>query len=207
MPTLILWQHFVSNRMDLIFDRTADGRSIKSLTVVDDAIHEAVAIVPERPIGGQHLIRILDRLAATRVLPQAIRTDNGKDFCGRAMFTWAHERGVKLFLIEPGKPNQNAYIESFNGRFREECLNEHWATHCLTLLLSWASHYRHSRNDRVGGRPLSLSPTDLQAAKAMLKDTNITVATVARRLNVAASTLYRHIPPARSASLEDSAEI
>lgn len=87
-----------------------------------DATHEAVAIVPERAMGGHQLTRILDQLATTRGLPKAIRTDNGKEFCGRAMLNWAHARGVQLFLIEPGKPNQNAYIESFNGRFREECL-------------------------------------------------------------------------------------
>lgn len=107
--------------MDFVFDRTAEGRVIKSLTVVDDATHEAVAVVPERAMSGHGLTRILDRLALQRGLPKAIRTDNGKEFCGRAMLTWAHERGVKLFLIEPGKPNQNAYIESFNGRLRDEC--------------------------------------------------------------------------------------
>jgi transposase InsO family protein len=111
--------------MDFVFDRTAEGRSIKSLTVVDDATHEAVAIVPERALGGNQLVRILEQLRSTRGLPKAIRTDNGKEFCSRAMLTWAHARGVQLFLIEPGKPNQNAYIESFNGRFRDECLNEH----------------------------------------------------------------------------------
>ena len=63
--------------------------------------------------------------AETRGLPQAIRTDKEKELCSRAMLTWAHERGVRLFLIEPGKPNQNAYIESFNGRFRDECMIEH----------------------------------------------------------------------------------
>ena len=110
--------------MDFVFDRTAEGRSIKSLTVVDDGTHEAVAIVAERAMGGNQLVRVLDQLAITRGLPKAIRTDNGKEFCGRAMLNWAHARGVQLFLIEPGKPNQNAYIESFNGRFREECLNE-----------------------------------------------------------------------------------
>jgi transposase InsO family protein len=78
--------------MDFVFDRTAEGRAIKCLTVVDDATHEAVAIVPERAIGGQPLTRILDYLAIHRGLPQAIRTDNGKEFCGRAMLGWAHER-------------------------------------------------------------------------------------------------------------------
>jgi putative transposase len=105
--------------MDFVFDRTAEGRSIKNLTIVDDATHEAVAIVPERALGGNQLTRILEQLH------KAIRTDNGKEYCSRAMLTWAHARRVQLFLIQPGKPNQNAYIESFNGRFRDECLNEH----------------------------------------------------------------------------------
>ena len=68
--------------MDFVFDRTAEGRAIKNLTIVDDATHEAVAIVSERALSGQHLIRILDELASTRGLPKAIRTDNGKEFCG-----------------------------------------------------------------------------------------------------------------------------
>ena len=82
--------------------------------------------LPERAIGGLAVTQILDRLAMTCGLPRIIRTDDGKEFCGRAMLTWAHHRGGKLRLIEPGKPIQNAYIESFNGRLRDECLNEHW---------------------------------------------------------------------------------
>jgi len=75
---------------------------------------------------GVGITRVMDRLAITRGLPKIIRSDNGKEFCGKAMVAWAHERGVQLRLIEPGKPNQNAYIESFNGRLCDECLNEHW---------------------------------------------------------------------------------
>jgi transposase InsO family protein len=111
--------------MDFVFDRSADGRVIKSLTIVDDATHESVAIRPERAIGGLAVTRILDQLAKTRGLPRIIRTDNGREFCGRAMLTWAHQQAVSLRLIEPGKPNQNAYVESFNGRLRDECLNKH----------------------------------------------------------------------------------
>ena len=110
--------------MDFVFDRSAEGRMIKCLTIVDDATHESVAIAPERAISGDILTRILDQLGATRGLPQVIRTDYGKEFCGRAMLNRCHGRGVNLRLIEPGKPNQNAYIESFNGRLRDECLNE-----------------------------------------------------------------------------------
>ncbi len=154
--------------MDFVFDRTAEGRSIKSLTVVDDATHEAVAIVPERAMGGNQLVNILEQLAATRGLPRAIRTDNGKEFCSRAMLTWAHAKGVQLFLIEPGKPNQNAYIESFNGRFRDECLNEHWFTslqHARVVVESWRRESFHigilgwlSWLDVVQGDPLGLGP-------------------------------------------------
>lgn len=141
--------------MDFVFDRTAEGRSIKSLTVVDDATHEAVAIAPERALGGNQLVRILEGLASTRGLPNAIRTDNGKEFCSRAMLTWAHARGVRLFLIEPGKPNQNAYIESFNGRFRDECLNEHWFTslqHARVVVEAWRREYNEERPKKsLGG--------------------------------------------------------
>ncbi|HHW2799868.1 TPA: IS3 family transposase [Pseudomonas aeruginosa] len=134
--------------MDFVFDRTADGRVIKCLTIVDDATHEAVAIEVERAISGLGVTRVLDRLALSRGLPQVIRTDNGKEFCGKAMVTWAHERGVQLRLIQPGKPNQNAYVESFNGRFRDECLNEHWFTHLLharTTIETWRREYNEER--------------------------------------------------------------
>jgi transposase InsO family protein len=140
--------------MDFVFDRSAEGRVIKCLTIVDDATHEAVAVVPERAIGGLTLTRALDRLAGTRGLPQVIRTDNGKEFCGRAMLTWAHARNVALRLIEPGKPNQNAYIESFNGRLRDECLNEHWflnLTHAQTIIETWRREYNEERPKKALG--------------------------------------------------------
>jgi len=140
--------------MDFVFDRSADGRVVKCLTIVDDATHESVDIVPERAIGGLTVTRILDRLAITRGLPRVIRTDNGKEFCGHAMLTWAHANNVNLRLIEPGKPNQNAYIESFNGRLRDECLNEHWflnLTHAQTLIETWRREYNEERPKKALG--------------------------------------------------------
>jgi putative transposase len=134
--------------MDFMFDRTVEGRVIKCLTIVDDATHVSVAIEPERAIGGHLLTRILDRLRRIGGLPKIIRTDNGKEFCGRAMLTWAHEQGVTLRLIEPGKPNQNAYIESFNGRLRDECLNEHLFTslaHARAIIEAWRREYNEER--------------------------------------------------------------
>lgn len=161
--------------MDFVFDRTAEGRVIKNLTVVDDATHEAVAIVPERAIGGLSLTRILDRIASRRGLPQAIRTDNGKEFCGRAMLTWAYERGVKLFLIEPGKPNQNAYIESFNGRFRDECLNEHWFTslpHAKVVIEAWRQEYNEERPKKSLGGLTPSAYARQMASKAVILTTD-----------------------------------
>ena len=88
-------------------------------------------------------------------MPQTIRTDNGKEFFGKAMMTWAHARGVRLFLIEPGKPNQNAYIESFNGRLRDECLNEHGfisLAHAKAVIEAWRCEYNEERPKKsLGG--------------------------------------------------------
>lgn len=140
--------------MDFVFDRTAEGRSLKCLTIVDDATHEAVAAEVERAFSGHGVARVLDRLALSRGLPQIIRSDNGKEFCGKAMVQWAHQRGVLLRLIEPGKPNQNAYIESFNGRLRDECLNEHWFPNLLqarAVIEIWRREYNEERPKKVLG--------------------------------------------------------
>ena len=140
--------------MDFVFDRTAEGRVIKCLVIVDDATHEAVAIEVERAISGHGLTRVLDRLALARGLPRVIRTDNGKEFCGKVMVSWAHQRGVELRLIEPGKPNPNAYVESFNCRLRDECLNEHWFTsllHARTAIETWRREYNEERPKKALG--------------------------------------------------------
>ena len=96
--------------MDFVFERIAEGRVIKCLTIVDDATHEAGAIGVERVISGKGVVRRLDRLAVQRGLPQMIRTDNGEEFWGEAMVALAHEREIAMRLIEPGKPSQNAYV-------------------------------------------------------------------------------------------------
>jgi putative transposase len=141
--------------MDFMFDREASGRSIKCLVIVDDATHESVAIVADHAIGGDHLTRILDGICAQRGTPAVIRTDNGPEFTGKAMLNWAYRRGIALRLIEPGKPNQNAYVESFNGRFRDECLNEHWfmsLAHARAVIEAWRQEYNQERPKRsLGG--------------------------------------------------------
>jgi transposase InsO family protein len=159
---------------DFVFDRTAEGRVLKCLAIVDDATTEAVAVVPARALGGRPVTRILDRLAIERGLPKVLRTDNGLEFCGRAMLTWAHDRGVTLRLIEPGKPNQNAYIESFNGRLRDECLNEHWFTsvaHAQVVIEAWRREYNEERPKKGRG---GLTPAAY--ARTLITETSTVIA-------------------------------
>jgi putative transposase len=139
---------------DFVFDRVASGRMLKCLVIVDDATHEAIAVIVEHCMGGEHLTRILDGICSQRGRPAVIRTDNGPEFCGKAMLNWAHRNAVMLRLIEPGKPNQNAYVESFNGRLRDECLNEHWFTslaHARAVIEAWRREYNEERPKRVLG--------------------------------------------------------
>jgi putative transposase len=100
--------------MDFVYDRTAIGRTLKCLTVVDDATHESAAAIPDCSMGGLQLTPHLDQLAMGRGLPKIIRSDNGPELFGKAILNWAHDRNVNLWQIDPGKPNQDAYIESFN---------------------------------------------------------------------------------------------
>jgi putative transposase len=112
--------------MDFTTDTLADGRNFRTLNVVDDFTRECVAIEADRSLPGLRVTRVLDRLAAAVGLPQTLVVDNGPEFAGRTLDAWAYARGVTLRFIRPGKPIENAYVQSFNGKFRDECLNEHW---------------------------------------------------------------------------------
>ncbi len=112
--------------MDFVHDRLANGRRFKCLTMTDPCSKEVLVIEVDVSIGVARVCRILDRLFTTRSLPDALILDNGPEFAGTALDAWAAQHGVHLHFIQPGKPVQNAFIESFNGKFRDECLNEHW---------------------------------------------------------------------------------
>jgi putative transposase len=112
--------------MDFMADTLADGRPFRTLNIVDDFTRECHVIEIARSLPGARVVRVLDQLHLTVGLPKRIVLDNGPEFAGRALDTWAYARGVDLCFIRPGKPIENAYIESFNGKFRDECLNEHW---------------------------------------------------------------------------------
>ncbi|MGH9553034.1 MAG: IS3 family transposase, partial [Terriglobales bacterium] len=104
--------------MDFVADGLADGRRLRCLNIVDDCTRECVAIEVDTSITGTRVQAVLDRLAETRGLPQSITVDHGPEFEGQVLDTWAYRVNVQLSFIRPGKPNENAYIESFNGKFR-----------------------------------------------------------------------------------------
>lgn len=112
--------------MDFVPDSLATGRRFRALTIVDDHSRFSPAVEVDTSLSGVRVARVLDRAVEKHGLPETIVSDNGPEFISKALDRWAYERGVKLHFIQPGKPTQNAFVESFNGRFREECLDEHW---------------------------------------------------------------------------------
>jgi putative transposase len=111
--------------LDFVSDVLADGRRFRVLVVVDDFTRECLALVVDTSISGQRVARELDAILTARRTPLMIVSDNGTELTSRAILRWQEERGVGWHYIAPGKPVQNAFVESLNGRFRDECLNEH----------------------------------------------------------------------------------
>lgn len=109
--------------MDFVTDRLENGRQFRVLTVVDHFSRECPLLEAGVSMTGQNVAQALERLSFHHPLPKAITVDNGSEFYSRAMDSWAYRRGVQLEFIRPGKPVENAFIESFNGRLRDECLN------------------------------------------------------------------------------------
>ena len=142
--------------MDFTADTLADGRNFRTLNIVDDFTRECVAIEVDRSLPGLRVTRVLDRLRAMIGLPQTIVMDNGPEFTGRTLDAWAYAHGVTLRFIRPGKPIENAYVESFNGKFRDECLNEHWFVNLVdakTAIEAWRVDYNTVRpHSSLGGR-------------------------------------------------------
>lgn len=134
--------------IDFVHDRLVTGRRFKCLTMTDLYSKEVPVIEVDVSIGGSRVCRILDRLFATRSLPETLILDNGPEFAGTALDAWAAQHGVQLHFIQPGKPVQNAFIESFNGKFRDECLNEHWfltLQEAQLVIEAWRREYNDER--------------------------------------------------------------
>jgi len=112
--------------MDFMADALAPGRRFRTLNIVDEYTREALAIEVDTSLPGARVVRVLEQLRQQGRKPEWMVTDNGPEFTGRALDQWAYEHGVRLETIHPGRPMENGYIESFNGKMREECLNENW---------------------------------------------------------------------------------
>lgn len=114
--------------MDFIRDSLANGRKFRTLNLMDGYTREALCIEVDTSLPGLRVVQVLERVAQERGLPEAIQVDNGPEFISRVVDQWAYAHEVALHFIDPGKPVQNAFIESFNGKFRDECLNQSWHT-------------------------------------------------------------------------------
>jgi len=134
--------------MDFMSDELFDGRRIRLLTIVDNHTRESLAIHVGRRIRGCDVVEVLERIVKDHGTPQTIRVDNGPEFISKDVDQWAYWNHVTLDFSRPGKPTDNAYIESFNGRFRQECLNEHWFMNfedAWEKVESWRRDYNEER--------------------------------------------------------------
>jgi putative transposase len=141
--------------MDFVSDSLYNARRIKCLAVADDFSHECVQMAVDFGISGQYVTRLLDEAAQFRGYPRAVRTDNGPEFTSRAFLGWCERNKIQHILIEPGRPMQNGYIESFNGKFRDECLNEHWfetLAQAREVIRAWVQDYNEVRPHSSIGR-------------------------------------------------------
>jgi putative transposase len=135
--------------MDFVSDQLADGRRFRVLTLVDNVSRVSPGLLADRSLGGQKVVEMLEQVAEQQgTLPRVISVDNGPEFTSKALDEWAHRRGVKLQFSRPATPTDNPYIESFNGRLREECLNQHWfesLEEARQLLEAWRIEYNTER--------------------------------------------------------------
>lgn len=141
--------------MDFVSDSLANGRRIKCLTAADDFSYGSVEITVDYGISGHYVTRILDRAAVVRGYRLAVRTDNGPEFTGRGFMGWASSHGIQYIRIQPGRPMQKGYIESFNGKFRDECLNEQWFDNLIlarSIISTWRQDYNEVMPHSSWGR-------------------------------------------------------
>ena len=147
LPMLVPAQPNERWSVDFMSDQLANGRRFRILNIVDDFSRQCVGQIVDTSISGQRLARFLDELGQS-ALPKVLVCDNGSELTSKAMFFWSQGSGTKLHFIQPGKPMQNAFVESFNGRFRDNCLNEHWfkdLADARQTIDAWRHHYNHVR--------------------------------------------------------------
>jgi len=164
--------------MDFVSDALSSGRKIRTLTIVDDYSRKCHRLEVDTSIGGQRVVRVLNEIAQGEGLPELITIDNGPEFISKALDSWACQRGVKLNFIRPGKPVDNSFIESFNGKFRDECLNDHWFTsldEARRIIEDWRVDYNNERPHTSLG---DLTPEEFLAKEREKFSTGIPVETV-----------------------------
>jgi putative transposase len=160
--------------LDFVSDAIADGRRFRILSVVDQCSRECLALVVDTSLSGSRVARELDKVIVARGKPKMIVSDNGTELTSKAILTWANERQIDWHYITPGRPMENGYTESFNGSFRDECLNEHWfknLRHAQQLIADWRDDYNYVRPhsslnyqtpnefvQRAGGQKPSITP-------------------------------------------------
>lgn len=154
--------------MDFVSGSTVTGRKYRILNILDQHTRESLAMEIDTSISSQRVIRVLNRICEEYGYPERIRMDNGPEFTSKAMKTWFSTRGVIPVFIQPGKPKQNAFVESFQGKFRDECLDLYWfySLHEVREACEeWRFHYNHYRDhSSLGKKP----PRDFAAAHAAL---------------------------------------
>jgi putative transposase len=134
--------------MDFVSDTLYDGRTFRVFNLLDDFSREAIVQHVDSSISGVRLARIFDEIKRTRNLPKQLVCDNGTEFTSKAFRKWALENNVEIHYIDKGKPTQNAFVESFNGKFRDECLNEEWfnsISRARSIIESWRIDYNTER--------------------------------------------------------------
>lgn len=162
------WRKGEAWAIDFMQDVLADGRRFRTFNVLDIVTRECLAIEADRSLPGQRVARVLEQLIPWHGAPKRITLDNGPEFTGQALDAWAYQHGVTLDFIEPGRPMQNGYLESFNGKFRDECLNAHWfrsLADARRLVEDWRVSYNTERpHSALCGRTPAQCALEYQAA-------------------------------------------
>jgi putative transposase len=143
--------------MDFVADQLFDGRKFRALTLVDNYSRECLAIYPGQSLKGANVVAVLEELKCKRgIIPKRLQVDNGSEFISKELDRWAYENEVTLDFSRPGKPTDNPFIESFNGSFRDECLNTNWflsLEDAIEKIDRWRMEYNHFRpHSSLGGK-------------------------------------------------------
>jgi putative transposase len=161
--------------LDFLQDALASGRKLRVLSVIDVFTREALALEVDPSLPGRRVVRVLDRLLGERERPVQLVLDNGPELISRALEEWAHQHAVTLHFIDPGKPIQNAHCESFHGRLRDECLNEHWflgLNDACRIVEDWRQDYNQQRPHSALGyqTPVEFAQGTMTAAAVLPDD-------------------------------------